>query len=523
MSRRVVVIGGGHNGLTAAALLAKHGMKVTVLEAREVVGGAAVTEEFHPGFKASTVAHVLGPIRPSVMRDLDLEARGLKLVEPEPRLFAPTPQGGVVLWGDAGKTAFELRTLSTRDAERYPELNRSLTAIAALVERLLSLTPPDIGAPAKSELWPMASLAMGFRSLGREDAQRLLRWGPMAVADFSHEWFESEILRAILCARGIYGAFAGPWSAGTTANLLLGAAHAGGNAAGHATQVIGGLGSVTAAIAGAARQYGAEIRTGVRVERIVVKDGRASAAVVAGSGEEVAADAVVSAVDPGQTFLRFVDPALFDPDEFTAIRHYRQQGMASKVLFALDGLPAFGSAPPEWLRGRIHVGASVDELERAYDDGKYGRIAGRPWLDITIPSLNDPTLAPAGQHVMSVHVQYTPYRLREGSWDTRRDEVAEVVTRALEEHAPGFTARVRARHVITPLDLERTYGITGGHPFHGEHALDQLFVSRPLLGWSRYRAPIEGLYLCSAGTHPGGGVTAAPAANAAREILKDLG
>jgi phytoene dehydrogenase-like protein len=520
----VVVIGGGHNGLVAAALLARGGLKPLVLERREILGGAAVTEEFHPGFKASTVAHLLGPLRPSVVADLDLKNRGLGFIEPEPRAFAPLRDGGgVALYGDAGKTAFELRKMSPADADRYPEFHRSLSAISTYLSRLLSMTPPDIDAPMKGPIFPLVGLGLAFRGLGREDAQRLLRWAPMAVADFASEWFSAEVMRAVVCGRGIHGLFAGPWSAGTTANLLLHSAAGDGNAAGTAVQLTGGLGSLIGALSAAARQHGAEIRTGAAVDRIVVKDGRVAGVVLAG-GEEIAARAVVSSADPKRTFLGLLDPAVLDPDDVRRLRNYRQQGMASKVNLALDAQPAFrGGVSPDLLRGRIHVGPDVDDLERAFDDAKYGGVSRRPYLEATIPSLSDPTLAPAGKHVMSVYVQFTPYALRDGGgWDAQRDALCDTVLRTLEDYAPGLTSRVIGRQVLTPVDLERTYGLTGGHPSHGEAALDQLFLARPLLGWGRYRGPLPGLYMCGAGTHPGGGVTGGPAANAAREILKDL-
>jgi phytoene dehydrogenase-like protein len=523
---RVVVIGGGHNGLVAAGLLAKAGLKPLVLERREVVGGAAVTEEFHPGFRVSSVAHTAGPLRASVVEELGLASRGLQLIEPEPRLFAPLPDGrSVRLWGNPERSAADIHRVSPPDAERYPEFHRTLTTLCGLLERALSLTPPDVKSPGGADLLSLGRLGLGLRRLPRKDAQGLLRWGPMAVADFAAEWFQTDILRAVVCARGIRGTFAGPWSAGTTANLLLQAAASGGNGAGSAVMVRGGLGALTQALAAAAKGHGAELRTGVTVQHIVVKDGRTAGVVLAG-GEEIAAEAVVSGTDPQRTFLGLIEPAVLDPDDLQRFRNYRQQGMASKVNLALLALPAFkavkGEDAASLLGGRIHIGAGVDDLERAYDDAKYGGISRRPYLDVTIPSLSDPSLAPAGNHVMSIHVQFTPYALREGDWRARGNEVADAVLNTLEEYAPGLSRLVVGRQVLTPLDLEETYGLTGGHPFHGEHSLDQLFFTRPLLGWARYRATIPGLYLCSAGTHPGGGVTGGPGANAAREVLKDL-
>ena len=524
--RDVIVVGGGHNGLVAAALLAKGGLKPLLLERREVLGGATVTEEIHPGYKVSTVAHLTGPLRPSVLSALGLQKRGLTTIEVEPRVFAPLPDGrGLSLWGDPARSAAEVRAFSPRDAERYPAFHRSLAAVGALLGRVLDMTPPDVDQPVDGNLFRLLKLGLGFRGLGRGDAQRLLRWGPMAVADFAGEWFETEVLRAVISGRGITGTLAGPWSAGTTANLLLQAAASGGNGAGSAVFVKGGLGALVDSLAAAARRFGAEVRTGAEVERITTKDGRVTG-VVLGGGEEIAAGAVVSGADPHRTFLRMLDPAVLDPEDLRRIRHYRQTGMASKVNFALSALPSFtslrGLDAAGLLRGRIHIGPDVDALERAFDEAKYGGISTVPWLEATIPSLVDPTLASPGRHVMSVYVQYTPYRLKTGTWAAKKDDLGDGVLRTLETYAPGIGDLVLARTVVTPVELEETYGLTGGHPFHGEPSLDQLFLARPLLGWARYRAPVAGLYLCGAGAHPGGGVTGGPGANAAREVLKDL-
>ena len=521
MSHDVIIIGGGHNGLATAALLAKAGKKVLVLERRDVVGGAAVTEEIHPGFKISALAHTAGPVRASLVRDLGL---ALQTVEPEPRVFAPQPDGrALCLYGDPGKSAASIGAFSAKDAAAYPKFHETLTRVASAIESLLETTPPDIeNTPKVRDAWPMGKVGLKVRALGRDDAYSLLRWGPMAVADFANEWFETEALRAVIAARGITGIAQGPWSGGTTATLLLQAAANGGNGAGSTVFVKGGIGAVSEALAAAAKKHGATIRTGAEVARLTTKDGRVTGVVLA-NGEELPAKAVASGTDPQRTLLRLLDPALLDPEDLRRIRNYQQNGMASKVNLALNGLPTFkASKNPEELKGRIHIGPSLDDLERAYDFSKYGDFSKTPYLDVTIPSLTDPSLAPSGRHVMSIYVQWTPYKLRSGTWDARREELGDAVVKHLETYAPGLSSLIAHRQVLTPLDLEKTYGLTGGHPSHGEPSLNQLFTMRPALGWAQYRSRIPGLYLCGAGTHPGGGVTGGSGANAAREILRDL-
>src|SRR5260221_1278730 len=355
--------------------------------------------------------------------------------------------------------------------------------------KVLALTPPDLERPRARDLVPFLGVGWAMRGLGRKDGQRLLGWGPMAVADFVREWFETDLLCAVIAARGITGALAGPRSAGTTANLLLQAAASGGSGAGSTVLVMGGLGSLTGALAAAARRFGAEIRTGARVERVDLAAGRAKGVALVG-GKTIEARAVVSSADLRRT-VGLVDPAALDPDELRRVRNFRMQGMASKVNLALSGRPAFkavtGGDPRAALRGRIHIGPDLDSLERAFDDAKYGGISKRPYLDVTIPTIVDPSLAPAGQHVMSVYVQYTPYRLKGGDWKAAADTVATNVLALLEEYAPGLRSLVVGRQVLTPKDLEDTYGLTGGHPPHGEPSPHQLFLARPLLRRGRHR------------------------------------
>ena len=525
--RDVVIIGGGHNGLVAAGYLAKAGLAPLVLERREVVGGAAVTEEFHAGFRGPTLAHWTGPLLPHVARDLDLERHGLTFINHGVRVFAPAPDGrSLCLYDDAARTARELKKLSEHDAGSYPQFCESFARIGRVLAPLLTFTPPSVEKPTAAEMWSLGKVGKGFRGLGKRDAYRLLRWGPMAVADLAAEWFETELLRATVAARGIFGAFAGPWSAGTSAGLLMQAAF-GGHPLPPASFVKGGMGALTGALASAARAAGAEVRTGAEVARVLVRDGRAAGVVLA-NGEEIAARAVVSNADPRSTFLRLVDPVDLDPDFLAKMRGYRSAGAAAKVNLALAGLPSFralknaGADGAAELAGRIHVGPEIDYLERAFDAAKYGDFSPEPYLDITIPTLTDPTLAPAGRHVMSIHAQFAPYELKEGDWDSRRDEFADAVVKTLSAYAPDVNELILHRQVITPPDLERTYGLSGGHIHHGEMSLDQFYLFRPLVGWAQYRTPLGGLYLCGAGTHPGGGVTGAPGANAAREILKDL-
>jgi phytoene dehydrogenase-like protein len=519
--RDTIIIGAGHNALVAAFYLAKGGRAPIVLERRATIGGCATSEEFAPGYRATTLAHTLGPIRASIARDMDLERRGVTFVRPDPRLVTLAADGRVLVFSaGAATTADAIRPFSAKDAAKYPEFCATLARIGGFLDGLLEMTPPSIDAPQAGELWQLLKTGRRFRALGKRDGFALLRWGPMAVADLVAEWFESDVLQAAIATRGIHGTAMGPWSAGTGAVLLLAAAIDPLPGGGSVTAA-GGPGAVTRAMADAAREAGAEIRTGAAVQQILVRDG-AVAGVALADGTEIPAALVVSGADPRRTFLGLVDPLELDPDFLTRIRNYRCPGTVAKVNLALGALPRFRGLAADAaasLGGRVIVAPGIDYLERAFDASKYGELSAAPYLDIAFPSLHDPSMAPAGRHVMSVHVQYAPYALR-GDWDDRHDALGDAVLRTLEEHAPGITALVEHRQVLTPLDLERTFGLTGGHIHHGELALDQLFTMRPTLGWADYSTPISGLFLCGSGTHPGNGLTGISGANAARRILK---
>jgi len=519
---QVIIVGAGHNALVTAFYLARAGRKPLVLERRPVVGGCATSDEFAPGYKVTTLAHTLGPLRPEIVRDMQLERRGVRFVHPDPRLVALAPDGrALVFSADVARTAEAIRPFSAKDAARYPEFCAALARAGEFLSGLLDMTPPSIDAPSKSELWELLKTGRRFRALGKKESFALLRWGPMAVADLVAEWFETDLLQAAVAARAIHGTAMGPWSAGTGAVLLLAAA-IDPVPGGSSITAVGGPGAVTRAMADAAREAGAEIRTGADVRQILIKDG-AVRGVVLDDGTEVPATTIVSSADPRRTFLGLIDPVELEPGFMTRIRNYRVPGTVAKVNFALRALPSFnglGGDAAASLPGRVHVGPGIDYLERAFDSSKYGEISPAPYLDIAFPSIHDPTMAPAGRHVMSVHMQYAPFKLRFGSWDALEGVVAGTVLRTLENHAPGISSLVEHRQVITPLALEQDFGLTGGHIHHGELALDQLFTMRPTLGWADYTTPIDGLYLCGSGTHPGNGLTGASGHNAARRILK---
>ena len=524
-ARDAVIVGGGHNGLVTAFYLAKAGYKPLVLERRAQPGGAALTEEFFPGFRCSILAHSAGPLRPDIVRDMQLDKYGLRLITPDVGVVSLSPDGrALILYNDVKQSMQEIGKFSQKDASKYPELQTSLAKVGKVIGEALTLAPPNIDNPNRSDLWGMLQTGRSIRNLGKKDMYRLLRWGPMAVADMAAEYFDTELLRATIAARGIFGTFLGPWSAGSSLVLLIrGAGDP--HPAGSACFAQGGMGAIAEAMASAATQAGAEIRSGAEVIEIRVKDGAATS-VVLSTGEEINAKAIISNADPKRTLLKLVDPIHLSPDFVMKLQHYRMPGTVAKVNLALAALPEFtalkGTSDAAALSGRIHIGPEIDYLERAFDESKYGNFSKQPYLEVTIPSVTDPSLAPPGKHVMSIYMQYAPYKLKGSDWDSQRVALGDTVVKTLAQYAPNLPELILTHQIITPQDLEDTYGLTGGHIFHGELALDQFFTMRPLLDWARYRTPIKNLYMCGSGTHPGAGLTGSSGANAAREILKDL-
>lgn len=518
-----IVVGGGHNGLVTAAYLAKAGRNVLVLERRDRVGGILDTVEVAPGVRAPGIVHTVGRLRRPVVHDLGLVRHGLVVVEPAVRVFAPQPDGSALtLWADVSRTTDELRGRSAGDAEAYPEFDRRIRALASFLSYLHVITPPDVKNPSLADALSALRLGSAFRRLGGKPAREVTRAIPMAIADYVGEMFETEAMRGALASRAVQYTAMGPWSAGTTAVLLADSAGNEGAAAGQSTVAKGGPGALADALETAARSLGAEIRTGAEVVRVLTRRNRAIG-VALSSGEEIHSRVVVTAADPKRTLTTLVDPVEIGPHLLWRAKNIRTPGRVSKVNLALSGLPQFtGADTAERLAGRIVIGPSIDYLERAFDHSKYGRISEEPYLEATIPTLNDPSLAPEGQHVMSILAQWTPYALREGTWESERDQLGDLVVKTMERYAPGVGELITARQIITPVDLERDYGLSGGHVYHAEPGLDQFFVWRPLLGHARYRFGLPGLYLCGSGAHPGGGVTGVPGANAAREILADL-
>ncbi len=516
-----IIIGGGHNGLTSAAYLAKAGKKVLVLERRHVLGGAAVTEEIYPGFKYSVCSYVVSLLRPEVIRDLELPKYDLEII-PLDSTFTPMPNGDHLFRsGDHAQTRREIARHSVTDAEAYEHYGQLMAQMALAVKPMLGMIPPEPTTWNPKDLFGLAKVGSHFRDLGDKLVYGLTKLMTMSSADFLDEWFDTDVLKATMSASGIIGTFMGPRSPGTAYVLLhhyMGELDGAFRSWGFAR---GGTGAISNAIASAARHFGAEIRTEVSVDQVTIKNGRATG-VVLSSGEEIHAKVVVSSVDPKRTFLKMIDSQHLDAPFLKQVQDFKIRGSSAKVNLSLDALPNFTSMPGKGphLGGAISISPSLDYIERAYDDAKYGDFSRRPYMDIILPSRLDPSMAPPGKHVMSIFVQYAPYHLANGTWPEKREALGDTVIDTLSEYAPNMKDIILHRQVVTPWDLEQEFGLTEGNIFQGELTLDQLFFLRPVPGWAKYRTPIKNLYMCGACTHPGGGVMAASGRLAALEILK---
>src|SRR5450759_5288391 len=520
-----IVIGGGHNGLTAAAYLARAGRKVLVLERRHIVGGAAVTEEIFPGFNFSVCSYVVSLLRPEIIRDRDLPRHGLEIL-PLDGTFTPMPDGDY-LWrvNDHAKTRREIARHSKLDAEAYDEYGKAMVEMARFVKPILNMTPPDPMSLDPRELRKLLFLGKRFRGLADGDRYNQVQLMTMSAIDFLDQWFETDVLKATMSASGIIGTFLGVRSPGTAYVLLhhyMGEIDGAFRSWGFAR---GGTGAISNAIADAARELGVEIKTEAGVSRVTLTpSGDRATGVVLESGEEIAANVVISSADVRRTFLQFLEPGVLPEDFEAQVRRFKFRGSSGKVNLALDALPTFTTNPggTEYLRGAVSISPSLEHMERAYDEAKYGRFSRRPYVDIVFPSLVDPSVAPPGKHVMSCFVQYAPYNLAEGAqdWDNQKEAFGDAVIDLVSEFAPNLKDVIVEKHVVSPLDMERDWGLTEGNIFHGELSLEQLFFSRPIPGWARYRTPIRDYWMCGSSTHPGGGIMGANGRLAALELLK---
>jgi len=516
-----IVIGGGHNGLTAAAYFARAGKEVLVLERRYVLGGAAVTEEVFPGFKFSVCSYVVSLLKANIIRELMLPKFGLELL-PLESTFTPLENDYLMRTADPDETYREMYRHSPRDAETYTRFGPLMGQIGMAVRPILETIPPNAIRPSFPDLSAMKKLLNHFKTLSDEQFEYLTKLMTMSSADFLDEWFEFEPLKATMAASGIIGTFMGPRSPGSAYVMLhhyMGDIDGAFRAWGFQR---GGTGAVSMAIARSAEYFGAQIMTEAPVEKVIVKNGRAIG-VALENGDEYKADKVISALDPKLSFLKMVDEIDLPNDFVTDIKNFRIRGSSGKVNLALDALPEFTCLPGNGphLRGAISISPDFDYIEKAYDDAKYGNFSEVPYIDIIIPSVLDPEMAPPGKHVMSCFVQYAPYNIKGGWNDQKREDFGDAVINALARYAPNIKDIILHRQVLTPADIESTFGLTEGNIFHGELTLQQLFALRPAVKWANYKTPITNYYQCGSGTHPGGGITGSPGEMAAKKILKD--
>lgn len=517
-----IIIGAGHNGLVTACYLARAGRKVLVLERRHLVGGACVTEEVFPGFKVSTAAYLNSLFRKEIIRDLRLHEHGLAILERNPSSFTPFPDGRYLMLGPDPELNFrEIAKFSAYDAVQYPNYQGMLERVAGVIEPMLTMTPPNLVNPGIKDVWALFKLGRGFQNLGSRMGEAIdIITGPArTVLD---RWFESEQIKATLATDAVIGTMASPSIPGTAYVLFHHVMGETNGKRGVWGYIRGGMGALTQALASVAHSLGVTIRCEAEVGKILVEHGAATGVALV-TGEEFSAPVVASNADAHITFTRLLDPVLLPHDFLEAVRRIDYSSASLKINVALSALPRFtacpGDPPGPQHRGTIHICPDLDYIERGFDDAKYGRPSENPILECTIPSVVDPSVAPPGTHLMSMFVQYAPYHLRSGTWDDLRESFADRCFELLDQYAPDFTKSVIARQVLTPVDLERTFALTGGNIFQGAMTLNQLFFFRPVVGFADYHTPIRGLYLCGAAAHPGGGVMGAAGYNAAREIL----
>jgi len=520
-----IVVGAGHNGLTAAAYLARQGLSTLVLERREIVGGCCVTEEIAPGCRVSTTSYIASMLRPEVISELRLADHGLRMIPCDPAIQVPFPDGDVVpWWSERERAKKEFSRISAKDAERFVQVDDRLKKLARYLQPFFMEPPPEVDTSTMKGWASLFRAGKRFRGISNAEISGLISFLTGSLGEFLDHNYESEKIKTLFLANNVYGKHGGPYQPGTAIGLLFHLLSGGEQEQqGFYGHVMGGMGSITQALAAAGKKLGVEIRTAAPVARIDVRNGRARG-VVLEDGTEIRARMVLSNADPKRTFLKMLSAHELPEDFLFAVRGIKMDGPCAKVNMVLAEEPKFAGTSPQATpleRTFYTLVPSLEFAERCYDIAKFGEIPEQLWVDCVVSSNADDSLAPAGKHILTCFVQYVPYHLREGNWDEKRELLGDRVVKKIAEYAPNVPSAILARQVLTPLDLERTYGLTEGNIFHGDLRLEQLFFMRPVPGWSQYRTPIAGLYLCGAGAHPGGGVTGAPGRNAAHQALRD--